>query len=161
MKTLGFFLAILVSQQVFERYSNYQKIIKLHNEYAEWIDNFDASMPNWAIFRKLYEQCFNEPYIYEGRIADGFPSRKPDVALDQAILLTRMESYYRMRLLQLLEVSYWFNIITHWPQKLLSYLGVSPDSLLAKSSNVIYWCLSLFWSLFRSHIIRVIDHLFL
>jgi len=59
---------------------------------------------------------------------------------------------YRSRILDTINPLYWIRLIVYLPKRLLSYVGVSPDRILVKVSQVVYWGLTFIYVIFETEI---------
>jgi hypothetical protein len=68
-----------------------------------------------------------------------FPNRRDDFFVLTRGMLHQAIGVYRSRILETFNPLYWIEFIVNFPKQVLSYLGVSPEKLVVKIAQFVYW----------------------
>jgi hypothetical protein len=70
-------------------------------------------------------------------------TRRPDIIDTVRLNFQRAIGTYRSRMFEALNPLYWLETIIYLPQRVFSYLGVSPESTITKIVQLSYWLISI------------------
>lgn len=93
-------------------------------------------------------------------VLNNFPNKLEDHAAMTSKMIDEAIGVYRQRFLETFNPLYWIDSIIYLPRTTLSYLGLSPDSVLVKLLNIVWWIVGPFAILFRENLIDFILDLF-
>jgi len=85
-----------------------------------------------------------------------FPNRREDFVSLTMEMFYQAIGVYRSRVLETFNPLYWIEFVINLPKQVLSYLGVSPENLVVKIAQLIYWIvcavLGFLFALYKSEI---------
>lgn len=89
-----------------------------------------------------------------------FPNQREDFFFSTRAMFHQAIGVYRSRMIEAINPLYWIEFIINLPRQVLGYLGVAPESLVTKISQLIYWVIAAIFTftfaLYRSNIEQLV-----
>jgi hypothetical protein len=170
MNLLYFFLVIALLKLLINAWK-YIQCKHYLGKYLKWVANptWDLVEHRSRVIRLLQDagvqdsyRGVSEPVGYmqirtgDASVMANFPSRREDFFVVMKGMFHQANGVYRSRILETFNPLYWVEFVINLPGQILGYLGVSPESLLTKIFQLIYWLvgglLGFLLALYRSEI---------
>lgn len=82
---------------------------------------------------------FGQIRVGSTSVSANFPHRREDIVNMTYRMFEEAIGVYRSRALEAFNPVYWIEFVINLPKHILSYLGVSPESVVIKTFQLIYW----------------------
>ena len=77
------------------------------------------------------------------------PVRREDIVRITLGMFHRAIGVYRSRMIETINPLYWIETIIFLPRQILNYLGVTPESVIIKIAQLIYWLAAFVFGIYR------------
>ena len=152
---LYLFLGI-VGLKLFINLSKYIQCKRYRNKYSRWLQ---GSKEELSLFEhksqviKLFKDAgvkdsavgvaqpvgYGQIRLGNASVFANFPHRREDIVVSTLRMFSEAVGVYRSRTLEAFNPLYWIEFIRNLPRHILSYLGVSSESVVIKIFQLIYW----------------------
>lgn len=136
------------------------RLLHLKKAYSRWLAN---QMKTLAIaeYRQEFKSLMNTANVEDSTISrtvptgygmmanmnlkvfDQFPSRDKNIVYITYYKISEATGVFKSNIVDALNPLYWIQSIIFLPKKILSYLGLNPESVIIKSLQLLYWAVSL------------------
>ncbi|HSE21376.1 MAG TPA: hypothetical protein VLB68_06940 [Pyrinomonadaceae bacterium] len=154
MRLLYILIAILAIRLILNL-SKYIRAKRYHDEYLSWLTVKRTSKlleKRAQVVGLLKDAGVDDSYVGiaepvgfmhvqtgNASVFDNFPSAREDMAGIMNTLLLQAIGTFRSRIWQTFNPLFWIEFLIHLPRHTLRYLGVSPDGVVVKLAQLIWW----------------------
>jgi len=148
-------IAVILAVRFILNLSKYLRTKKYHDAYISWLSIERESKIVAAraqVVALLKDASVKDSYVgtvqpagygymatANASVMDNFPNAREDfAALTNAMFLQALGTY-RSRMLQTFNPLFWIEFLIHLPRYALRYLGVSPDAVVIKLAQIVWW----------------------
>lgn len=155
------------------KFLSVKRYLKLYKSYVEEPRNSFAQHKS-QIIRLFQAASIEEPHVSHiehegyGHLTSGTVSTFANLMnTDYSVVSFNVFAFnqaigvFRTRMFESLNPLFWIEAIIMLPKHILSYLGASPESLIIKISQILFWLISTligaYWALFPDELRKLID----
>jgi hypothetical protein len=156
MINLLYFFLVVAGLKLLINLSKYIQCKRYRSWYLRWLVNRKGEL-SFVEHRSQVIKLFKDAGISDsclptaefvgyGQIATGdasvfhnFPHNRRDMVVATVRMFDEAVGVYRSRTLEVFNPFYWIEFIINLPKHILSYLGVSSESVVIKILQLIYW----------------------
>lgn len=134
--------------------SKFIRVKRYHKKYVEWLATKDEKLfeSRAQVKRLLKEAGVQDSYVGVAEpigymqirtanisVMDNFPNRRVDLVSITKGMFLEATGTYRSRMLETFNPLYWLEAAINLPKQILTYLGVSPESVVTKIAQLMWW----------------------
>jgi len=156
MINLLYLFLVAVVLKLLINLAKYIQCKRYRNKYSRWLAHpkRELSFPEYRsqVIKLFRDAGISDSYLPSaefvgyGQVATGsasvfknFPHNRADMVQATARMFDEAVGVYRSRVLETFNPLYWIEFIINLPKHILSYLGVSSESVVIKIFQLIYW----------------------
>lgn len=133
---------------VYERYIKEPKWTFVENQ-LQVINLFKGAGVEDSTVTHVEEIGYGNLQSSRPSVFKNMPVRREDIVRITLGMFHRAIGVYRSRMIETINPLYWIETIIFLPRQILNYLGVTPESVIIKIAQLIYWLAAFVFGIYR------------